>query len=135
MTAAPLPFAALLRRELDEHVAALGRRRTAVRTVYVGAPGVDRVQVATDGLAPDQIGWRADLLERAIDGAAEPVCAWITRSGELVPGDDDQAWCAAAHLAFARHGLTLPGFYVLNRTGWHELVSGQVVTFYRVRRR
>lgn len=129
------PFAALLRRELDQHVAALGRRRVSPPVVYVGRLGLDRVAVHTDPLGAREVGWRADLVGRAIEGAEEPVSAWLTRCGDLEPTDDDQAWCGAAVMAFARHGLALPRFHVLNRYGWRELLGGEVVTFYRIRSR
>lgn len=135
MTTPALPFAALLRRELDEYVASLGRRRAAPPVVYVGRPGLERVAVHTGPLRRQEIGWRADLVERAIEGADEPVCAWLTRCGDLAPTDDDQAWCGAAGMAFARHGLALPRFHVLNRYGWRELIGGEVVAFHRIRRR
>lgn len=78
---------------------------------------------------------RADLLERAIDGLLETegVCAWLTRGGELDLADADAEWCAAARTAFARHGLALPGFFVLNRRGWVDLLSGERREWSRVR--
>lgn len=130
-----LPFAGLLRQELDAHVAALGRRRLATPTVYVGAPGGESVQVAATDLPGRHLGWRADLLERALDGLEAPYCAWITRSGTLEPTDDDRAWCAAARVAFARHGIDLPAFPVLCRSGWTDLLTGGSVSFYRIRKR
>lgn len=132
---APLPYAALLRRELERYVAALGRRRWVPPDVHVGVPGGVRVTVAGVGLAGRDVGWRADLLERAIDGVELVPRAWITRCGTLEPTDDDLAWCAGARLAFARHGLELPAFHVLTRYGWRDLLGAEVVTFHRVRRR
>lgn len=130
----PLPLAGLLRHELDEYVATLGRRRTVPTVVHVGRLGGARVTVAADDVGEDP-GWRADLVERALEGAEHPQRAWLTRAGELDPRDDDHAWCAAAGVAFARHGLELPGFHVLTRYGWRDLVSGEAVTFHRIRRR
>lgn len=135
MSPQSLPLAALLRRELDEYVGSLGRRRAAVPAVHVGLPGVERVSVGADPLTRREVCWRADLLDRALEGVEQPVTAWITRAGSLEPTDDDQAWCGAATMAFARHGLRLPHFHVLNRYGWRELIGGDVVTFYRIRNR
>lgn len=135
MTTPPSPFAASLRRELEAYVASLGRRRAHPPVVYVGRMGLDRVRVSTGPLPRREVGWRADLVERAIQGAQDPDCAWVTRYGDLDPTEDDRAWCAATTMAFARHGLVSRGFYVLNRYGWHELLAGELVRFYRIRRR
>ncbi|HET7683175.1 MAG TPA: hypothetical protein VFK34_05875 [Marmoricola sp.] len=133
---APLPLAGMARAELDRFVAAIGRRRTLVPHVYVGEPGAERVLVSTEPTVdPQETCWRADLVERAVEGAERAVCGWITRSGELRAGDHDLAWWAACRSGFERHGLALPAFFLMNRHGWLDLVSGAEVHYHRIRRR
>jgi hypothetical protein len=126
----------MVRAELDRFVAAIGPRRTLVPYVYVGQPGAERVLVSAEPVAePREACWRADLVERAVEGVERAVCAWITRSGELRSGDHDVAWWAACRSGFERHGLVLPAFFVLNRHGWVDLVSDEEVHYHRIRRR
>lgn len=132
----PLPLAGQVRAELDRFVAAIGPRRTLVPRLYVGAPGGERIRIPDEaGTGPREAGWRADLVERGVSGVDRPVCGWITRSGDLAPSDHDIAWCGATRDAFARHGLALPGFFVLNRHGWADILSGDRVHYHRIRRR
>lgn len=136
MTTAPLPLAGMLRAELEHFVATIGSRRNVPPRLYVGQPGMERLPVTTAvGDGPGEAGWRADVLERAVAGVDSPVCSWLTRSGALQPGDHDLAWCGAALTAFARHGLELPGFYVVNRHGWVDVLTGETVCYHRIRRR
>jgi hypothetical protein len=78
---------------------------------------------------------RTDLVERAIDGLAlaEGACAWVCRGGHLDVSDVDAEWFAAARAGFARHGLRLPAFFVVNRTGWVDLVTEERRLWSRVR--
>jgi hypothetical protein len=122
-----------IREELRCLVAAAGTRRSLPPRCHVGHPGGDHTEfVHADVEDPSM---RADLVERAIDGllVTDNACAWITRSGELGVGDADAEWFAAARTAFARHGLTLPAFFVLNRSGWTDLVSGERRQWSRLR--
>lgn len=69
-------------------------------------------------------GLRADLVERALeDLAPTSTLAWITRGGVLQPGDADFSWLSACRQAWGRHGRTLPGFYVVTREGWIDLLA------------
>lgn len=134
--ATPLPLAGMLREELGLFVARIGIRRRLVPRLYVGAPGAERLAVPDyAGTDARDAGWRADLVERAVAGVERPVCGWITRSGHLTPSDHDLAWAGAALVAFARHGLELPGFFVLNRHGWRDVLSGEEVSYHRIRQR
>lgn len=122
-----------IRKELRALVAAAGTRRFLPPTCHVGHPGGDHtgfVHADVDGPS-----LRADLVERAIDGllVTDNACAWITRSGELSVTDADAEWFAAARTAFARHGLTLPAFFVLNRSGWTDLVTEERRQWSRMR--
>jgi hypothetical protein len=128
-------LAAAIRVELSEFVSAAGTRRDLHTTCQVGHPGGHHT--AFDHLEIDEASLRADLVERAIDGLlmTTGACAWLTRSGELGLVDADAEWFAAARAAFARHGLPLPAFFVLNRRGWIDLVSGERREWYRIRNR
>jgi hypothetical protein len=126
---------AAIKAELREFVVSAGTRRDLQTTCHIGHPGGDRTRFAH--LDIDEASLRADLVERAIDGllTTERACAWLTRSGELGLVDADAEWFAAARAAFARHGLSLPAFLVLNRRGWVDLVSGERREWYRIRNR
>jgi hypothetical protein len=120
--------------ELRAFVSSAGHRRSLPPTCHVGHPGGQHCWFAHHEV--DHPSLRADLVERAIDGLAETsgACAWVTRSGGLHLIDADADWFAAARTGFGRHGLVLPAFFVLNRTGWVDLVSGERREWSRVRR-
>jgi hypothetical protein len=128
-------LAAAIKVELSEFVTAAGTRRDLRTTCHVGHPAEQRTTF--EHLEIDDASLRTDLVERAIDGllTTEGACVWVTRSGELDLVDADAEWFAAARAAFARHGLPLPAFFVLNRRGWVDLVSGQRREWYRIRNR
>ena len=119
--------------ELRAFVRGAGSRRNLPPTCHVGHPGGQRSWFAHHEV--DHASLRADLVERAIDGLAETsgACAWVTRSGGLQLTDPDVDWFAAARTGFGRHGLPVPAFLVLNRTGWVDLVSGERREWSRVR--
>jgi hypothetical protein len=124
-----------IRAELRAFVIAAGTRRTLATTCHVGHPGGEQAHLEHDLTRDPAI--RADLVERAIDGLllVDGACAWVTRGGELTLTDADAEWFAASRAAFARHGLGLPAFFVLNRSGWVDLVSGEERRWARVRNR
>jgi hypothetical protein len=128
-------LAAAIKVELCEFVASAGTRRDLLATCHVGHPGGERTRFAHQEVTDASL--RADLVERAIDGllTTDGACAWVTRNGELGLVDADAEWFAAARAAFARHGLPLPAFFVLNRRGWVDLVSGERREWYRIRNR
>jgi hypothetical protein len=119
--------------ELRAFVREAGNRRTLPATCHVGHPGGERSRFAHHEV--DHPSLRADLVVRAIDGLSETsgACAWVTRSGGLHLTDPDAGWFAAARTGFGRHGLDVPAFFVLNRTGWVDLVSGERREWSRVR--
>jgi hypothetical protein len=125
---------AAIQGELRAFVSSAGPRRTLPPTCHVGHPGGQHCRFAH--LEVDDPSLRADLVERAVDGLVETAgaCAWITRSGGLHLIDADADWFAATRTGFARHGLVVPAFFVLNRTGWVDLVSGERREWSRVRR-
>ncbi len=122
--------------ELRAFVGAAGTRRALTTTCQVGHPGGQRVQWEHGG-PDDDPTMRSDLVVRAVDGLLEIDGAggWITRSGELDLVDADVEWFAATRSGFAHHGLQLPYFLVLNRTGWVDLVTGERRAWSRVRAR
>jgi hypothetical protein len=126
-------LAPALRLEVRALVTTAGTRRRLPTTVHVGEPWGERRVVRDPGDLDE--GLCVDLVTRALDGLADltRACTWLTRSGPLGLTDADAAWLAAARAAFARHGLELPAFVVLNRTGWVDHVSDARRTWSRVR--
>ncbi len=122
-----------IRAELHAFVAAAGTRRSLPTSCHVGHPGGEQSRWLPDVTTDPSM--RTDLVERAIDGLAvtESACAWVCRGGELEVSDVDAEWFAAARTGFARHGLRLPAFFVLNRTGWLDLVTQERRRWSRVR--
>jgi hypothetical protein len=130
-----LPLAGQLRAALCDFVSAAGTRRRLPTLFHVGTPGGVHVTVPHDPYFDH--GLRTDLVERAIDGldavAAQRPVPWLTRCGDLTPGDADLAWFAATREGFARHDRTIPGFFVITRHGWLNLANDDVVRWRRVR--
>ena len=128
-------LAAGIHEELRAFVASAGTRRSLPITAFVGHPDGQRSWFPHEVTTESAL--RADLVERVLDGLLETgeACAWVTRGGELHLGDADAEWFAAARTGFARHGLPLPAFFVLNRHGWVDLVTGERRAWSRVRRR
>jgi hypothetical protein len=120
----PAPLTDLLRAELCALVASAGTRRVLPVLVHLGTPGGTHLWVAHD--PSYDAGLRADLSERMLDGLqdADLRCGWITRSGPLEPGDAEFGWSAAAREAFARHDREYPGFFLITRSGWRNLDTG-----------
>ena len=124
---------AMIAIELRAFVAHAGRTRALPTTAHVGLPGGEHVSI--QHALDHQAALAADLVVRALDGLTdtEGACAWLTRGGELDRADVDATWFAAARSGFARHGVPLPHFYVVNRHGWLDLVSGESQVWKRVR--
>jgi hypothetical protein len=126
-----------LRREVRAFVTEAGRRRILPARCHVGLPGAERVVIPETPweVALQEPGLLADLVERAVDGLVTTAGAgaWVTRTGDLEPTPTDAAWFGAARRGFARHGLPLSAFWVLNRTGWHDLVGGERRVWTRLR--
>ena len=134
----PDPVSALHARmglEVRAFVARAGTRRRLPVSCHVGHPGAVSTRLVDE--ESWDAGLRADLVERAVDGLLETAgaCAWLTRAGDRGTVDADPRWHAAARTAFARHGLALPAFFVVNRTGWLDLVSGAHREWRRIRPR
>ena len=119
-------LAAHARTAYDAFLRECGRRRSDPITVRIGTPGGPGLAIAHDPSL--DAGFRADLLERALDDF-DPATAipWLTRGGVLVPGDPDLSWFAAARAAYGRHGAVLPGFLIITRDGWRNLLDDELV--------
>jgi hypothetical protein len=128
-------LAAAIHGELRTFVKGAGTRRSLPTTCHVGHPGGEQARWPHE--VTEDRSLRADLVERAIDGLLETkgACAWVTRGGVLDVSDADADWFAAARTGFARHGLPLPAFFVLTRTAWVDLVTGEQRHWTRVRSR
>lgn len=133
----PSPLALALRTAVEEFVTNAGTRRALPTVINLGTPGGEHVSLPESPSL--DAGLRTDLLERALDGidldALPTPVPWLTRSGELAPGDADFAWLAAAVEAFGRHDLPVRGFFVVTRNGWFDLLSEDLVRWQRVRPR
>ncbi|RNL64912.1 hypothetical protein EFK50_02715 [Nocardioides marmoriginsengisoli] len=125
-----------LRRALIRFVGSTVPRQRSPAVLHLGTPGSAHLTFEQQP-AYDSGLW-ADVIERALDGLdldrSTPV-PWVTRTGELSPGDHDFGWFAAVREGFGRHGLDLPGFFVMNQHGWFDLTTDTEPTLCRVRRR
>ena len=117
--------------------------RAATRALcHVGVPTGERVllpdEVALAALgagagspgspgSPSDLGLRADLVERALDGVTDlsHAAVWVARTGPMGLGDVELAWHSAARHALARHGLDPDRFLVLGPTGWLHVATGE----------
>lgn len=104
-------------------------------TMHVGAPEGEHVDIAVEPWHDS--GLRTDLVAAALGALDEPAFAgalpWLTRGGDLATWEADLLWCAAALAGYARFGRTPPGFFVVTRRGWGNLLSGEVHAWHRVR--
>jgi hypothetical protein len=112
-------------------------RRVFDASVHVGRLGGERsgfVLRAQDRLAMDE-GLRIDVLCRLLDGTGiDDHTAWLVRPGTPEPHDLDLRWLAAARTAFGVHGRALDGCFVITRTGWRDVVTGEEQVWARLRR-
>lgn len=120
---------------MRDFVAAAGTRRALPTTVHVGSPEGQHTDIDVE--AWQDAGIRTELVARALAGLDEPVferaIPWLTRTGELDVQDADLQWGAAAREGYARYGLDLPGFFVVTRRGWSNLLTGETHVWQRVR--
>ena len=97
-------------------------RRVHPTTFRVGVLGGQHVQVPHD--PTDDTALRTDLLEQILaEVDLDATVFWLTRGGELAPGDVDFGWCASAREAFGRYGHTMRFFPVITRNGWFDLLA------------
>ena len=111
-------------------------RRVFDTAVHVGTLGGDHdAWVSRRGDAPVvDAALRTDvvsaLLERT-EGLGDTL--WLTRAGRPEAYDEDFAWLAAATTAFAQHGRTVRGCYVVTRYGWRDVRTGESRSWRRLR--
>ena len=125
----------LLRTEVGQLRLRESRRRFPT-TVCVGVLGGGRrrLSLEEDEAAAVDTGLRTDLVARLVEGApAHWRTAWLERPGGPEPHDADAAWHAAAWRAFGLHDRALDGFFVLTRSGWADVRSGEHRTWVRLR--
>lgn len=120
---------------MRDFVADAGRRRALPITLHIGSPEGRRVDLVDETW--QDVGLRTALVARALDALPDAefdrALPWLTRCGELATHDADLRWCAAARSGFARHGLELPGFFVVTRRGWRNLLTDEEHRWSRVR--
>lgn len=109
--------------EVRRLVTEAGTRRVMPRRCHVGTPGGERLTLPE--IAEPDAPLARDLVVRALDGLDHPdaACAWLTRFGVAVADDGDHFWHAAAVAGFARHGLWLPSFWLVHRTGFVQITD------------
>ena len=108
------------------------RRRNLPRRLWLGIPRAETLTLAEEEWFDD--GLRTDLVAGALDRLDCPApLAWITRAGPLLPEDGDLRWLAAVRRGYARHGLTLPGFHLVTRCGWADLLGNARHEWTRIR--
>ena len=126
---------ALLRLEVGR-LRARESRRVFDSSVHVGVlagPRTGFVVRAQDRPVVDA-ALRTDVLSALLeDSPREWATVWVERSGDPEPYDADLAWWAAARTAFGMHARTLDGCYVVTRSGWRDVVSGEVRQWARLR--
>jgi hypothetical protein len=122
------PRPALLRLEVGR-LRARESRRVFDSSVHVGVlagPRTGFVVRAQDHLAVDT-ALRTDVVSALLeDSPPEWSTVWLERAGTPEPYDADLAWWAAARTAFGMHGRPVDGCYVITRTGWRDVLTGEV---------
>lgn len=111
-------------------------RRVFDTVVHVGTLGgeCDSFVVRAADLPVVDTALRTEVVASLVDRAdATARMLWLTRPGVPEPYDDDLAWLAAAGTAFAMHGRTLDGCYVVTRYGWRDVRTGEARTWRRLR--
>lgn len=111
-------------------------RRVFDTSVNVGRLGGERdtFVVRAQDLPVMDRGLRLEVMAALLDEqAAEEAAAWLVRPGVPEPADADLDWLAAAAFEFAVHGARLSGFYVVTRTGWLDVRTGESRVWKRLR--
>jgi len=112
------------------------RRRVFPAQVHVGDPDGERATYTIDAATLDD-GLRTDvvaaLLRQQPDG--QPAAVWISRVGVPEPHDLDLAWTGPCLGAFVESGEVPVWFAVITKRGWYTPLSGESVTWQRLRLR
>jgi hypothetical protein len=123
-------------REEVGHLRARESRRVFDPSVHVGILGGDRtgfVLRAKDGPALDA-ALRIEVACRLLaNSPPQWHTAWLVRTGTPEGHDLDQQWLSAARMGFGIHGRVLDGCFVVTRTGWRDVVTGEAREWTRLR--
>jgi hypothetical protein len=125
----------LLRSEVGQFRARESRRvfDTVVHLGRLGGPRDSFVVRAQDLPALDP-ALCTDVVSSMVEQSPPEWCTvWLSRAGVPQLHDVDQLWHAAAGVAFGIHGRLLEGFYVLTRSGWLDVRTGESKVWKRLR--
>jgi hypothetical protein len=126
-------------RALRDEVGRLRQRETRRRfdaSIHVGELAGPRTGfvVAARDLPVMDIELRIDLLGRLLaDAPPAWRSAWLVRPGTPEQHDVDLQWFSAMRTAFEMYGRPLDGGYVVTRSGWRDLLTGDARTWVRLR--
>ena len=82
-----------------------------------------------DSLCTDVVS----ALVAELDPALRSPTVWLIRCGVPDLHDADLRWLASARAACSEHGRAVGAFYVITRTGWLDVESGESQTWKRLR--
>ena len=126
-------------RMLRQEVGRLRQRETRRRfdpCINVGELGGQRtgfVIAARDQPLMD-VELRVDVVGRLLlEAPAAWRTAWLVRPGTPEAHDVDLQWLSAVRMAYDMHGRTYDGCYVVTRSGWRDMVTGETRTWVRLR--
>jgi hypothetical protein len=106
----------------------------AAVSVGVPAGARDSFVVRAQDLPALDAALRVDVLASLLEGSGPDWrTAWLTRAGGVEPLNADLDWLRAAATAFGMHGRPLDGFYVVTRSGWRDVRTGQRRVWKRLR--
>jgi hypothetical protein len=111
-------------------------RRVFDLAVHVGRLGAarDTFVVPARDLPVMDVGLRIDVASSLVEGTDDDWReAWVTRPGTPQVHDLDLQWLAAVSEAFAIHGRTLEGFWVVTRFGWRDALTEEARVWKRLR--
>jgi hypothetical protein len=126
-------------RMLREEVGRLRQRETRRRfdaCLQVGELGGERTGfvIAARDLPVMDVQLRVDVAAGLLqDASPRWRTAWLVRPGTPEQHDVDLRWFSAIRTAFAMHARPLDGCYVVTRSGWRDLVTGDSRTWVRLR--
>ena len=138
MVAEPIVDAHRLRM-LREEVGRLRQRETRRRfdaCLHVGELGGERTGfvIAARDLPVMDVQLRVDVAAGLLqDASPRWRTAWLVRPGTPEQHDVDLRWFSAVRTAFAMHARPLDGCYVVTRSGWRDLLTGDSRTWVRLR--
>ena len=140
----PVPFPAErlggeLRAGLRLEVGRLRRResrRVFDASVHVGVPGAAGTGFVLRGQDAPAVdaALRIDVLSALVEQSPPDwTTVWLVRPGTPEPYDCDLEWWAAAGTAFGMHGRRPEGGFVVTRSGWRDVRTGETREWVRLR--